>query len=129
MEHALREFYARAPATASARTAIARTSTEAVIARLLGYSILSHQIRGDDPGHAGSAVKLFWSEGLQHVAEAALEECGEFGLTEYEYRANAGDTGSMFLDTRRGTIAGGTSEIQREVVAREILHLPRYRGK
>jgi alkylation response protein AidB-like acyl-CoA dehydrogenase len=70
-------------------------------------------------------VKLFWSESWQRLAETALLEAGPQAFAEYEPGPFADDTVARFMDTRQRTIAGGTSEIQREIISQHMLGLPR----
>jgi alkylation response protein AidB-like acyl-CoA dehydrogenase len=126
MEHHLRLFRQACECRgASGGEGLGRSALETAIVRLLAYRILAGQLAGNDPGYLGSAVKLFWSESWQRLAETALLEAGPQAFAEYEPGPFADDTVARFMDTRQRTIAGGTSEIQREIISQHMLGLPR----
>jgi 3-oxochol-4-en-24-oyl-CoA dehydrogenase len=72
------------------------------------------------PGIEGNIAKLFGAEHAQRVAELALTVAGSAVLTGGE-----GDVVHDYLFSRCLTIAGGTSEVLRNLVAERILGLPR----
>ena len=98
--------------------------------RLLGYRQLSGE---RDPAEL-SVLKLLGSEAVQAASLRALEERGPEGLVHpavtgpYNHMNNDAFITSWFERYARsfaGTIAGGTSEIQRNIIAERILGLPR----
>jgi 3-oxochol-4-en-24-oyl-CoA dehydrogenase len=72
------------------------------------------------PGIEGNIAKLFGAEHAQRVAELALRIAGPAILTGAE-----GSIPHEYLFSRCLTIAGGTSEIVRNLIAERILGLPR----
>ncbi|MEW6272777.1 MAG: acyl-CoA dehydrogenase family protein [Thermodesulfobacteriota bacterium] len=91
--------------------------------------MLTDLVRGRlNPGIAASN-KFFTSNLLQSLSECAMELLGASGLL-YEQPAavhNLADAtpGYKYLYNRCLTIAGGTSEVQRNIIAQRVLGLPR----
>ncbi len=75
-----------------------------------------------EPGAEASVRKLLGAEHEQRVQELALSLLGPLGALE---EGDGARFGRGFLVTRCLTIAGGTSEVQRNVIAERILGLPR----
>ena len=79
-------------------------------------------VSGLEPGSEASVAKLVGAEHDQRVADFALELCGPAGAF------SDGDEAAQsraFLHTLCLTIAGGTSEVQRNVIGERLLGLPR----
>ena len=102
--------------------------------RLMGSRGLAKAARGETDVAGVSVVKLFGSEAELRLAEHALTAAGPDGLM---HPAMSGPYAHMNLDhyfaswferyarSFSGTIAGGTSEIQRNIIAQQVLGLPR----
>jgi len=91
--------------------------------------MLSDLLRGRlNPGVA-SSNKYFTSNLLQALSEAAVEVMGSAALLyeqpEGESPFGKGSPGYKYLYNRCLTIAGGTSEVQRNIIAQRVLGLPR----
>ena len=97
------------------------------IMRLLGARSLTAEGRGEHLGPRTSLEKLFGSELSQRVRELAMEILGpEALLAMDDPRAPwEGRWQRFHLFSRSETIMGGTSEIQRQVIAQQVLGLPR----
>ncbi|MDT7539407.1 MAG: hypothetical protein QOI82_2992 [Actinomycetota bacterium] len=89
---------------------------------LLGYRTTLRQLSGADPGPASSVRKLVGMKHQQDAAELRFELLGDEGVTA---EGDAARLGHTMLNTRCLTIAGGTSEVLRNVIGERILGLPR----
>jgi alkylation response protein AidB-like acyl-CoA dehydrogenase len=90
---------------------------------------LTRVLRGQVPGPEGSVEKLFWSEMYQRMLETALEALGPYAqlVKGSPYAVGEGHWAHLFLYSRGRTIAAGSSEIQRNIIAERVLGLPRAR--
>ena len=113
--------------TAGIRSELAERAIEADVARLISYRIISMQKRGQIPNHEASMNKLFRSEVSQRVAQTGMKLIGLYGNAYRgdKYAALKGRISHMYLSSVSSTIAAGTSEIQRNVIATRGLGLPR----
>ena len=111
------------------RQRIARVATEVHIQRLLGWRILTTAIHdgGGEPGPEASVKKALGDEHGQHVMGLAKDLGGAAGMLGEQTEAAKDDDvwhwGYLFAPAL--TIGGGTSEVQRNIVAERILGLPR----
>jgi alkylation response protein AidB-like acyl-CoA dehydrogenase len=78
------------------------------------------------PGPESSVIKIFASELLQTLNDLLIEAAGGHAPSEIPIATDFGavDVAAPFLQSRRVTIYGGSSEIQRNVLARRVLNLP-----
>jgi 3-oxochol-4-en-24-oyl-CoA dehydrogenase len=88
----------------------------------IGVRATARSLRGDAPGPEASVRKLLGVEHDQRTQELGLELLGAEGATTV---GAAGQWTFGFLANRCLTIAGGTSEIQRNVIGERLLGLPR----
>jgi alkylation response protein AidB-like acyl-CoA dehydrogenase len=95
---------------------------EAQSVALLGARSTLRSVSGVEPGPEASVRKLLGAEHEQRVQELGLTLLGPLGAT---VEGDAGRWARGFLSTRCLTIAGGTSEVQRNVIGERILGLPR----
>jgi alkylation response protein AidB-like acyl-CoA dehydrogenase len=102
--------------------AIGRLLAEAQSIALLGERTTLRSVSGVDPGPEASVRKLLGAEHEQRVQELGLVLLGAEGAT-VENDAQIWSRG--FLSTRCLTIAGGTSEVQRNVIGERLLGQPR----
>jgi alkylation response protein AidB-like acyl-CoA dehydrogenase len=102
---------------------IARAATEARVARLLGLRSVSIYASGGLPGVEGSMGKLFGTESLMRIADDLSM------LTPEGMRSDLGpEVAALEREIRHApaaTIYGGTSEVQRSIIAQRHLGLPR----
>ena len=88
----------------------------------MGLRATLRALEGHDAGAESSVKKLVGVEHEQRVQEFGLALLGPDGA------ADAGDASMWiagFLGNRALTIAGGTSEVQRNVIAERLLGLPK----
>jgi alkylation response protein AidB-like acyl-CoA dehydrogenase len=95
---------------------------EAQSLALLAHRSTLRTLWGADPGAAASVRKLLGVEHEQRVQEMGMALYGADAAV-HDGRAQRWEDG--FLSTRCLTIAGGTSEVQRNVIAERILGQPR----
>jgi hypothetical protein len=111
---------------AEVRARAARIATELEVARMLQRRVISEAIRGRVPTVESSMYKLFMNETGKRVASAALDLLGPAA----QLRPGQADApqGGRFERSYRytvvDTIGGGTSEIQKNIIARRGLGLP-----
>jgi len=74
--------------------------------------------RGRTSGLEGSMAKLLWSELQQRIYETAADILGPDGIVDSRWLHG-------LLDARGLTIAAGTTEIQKNVLAERGLGMPR----
>ena len=101
------------------RQAIAGAHVEVEIMRLLNCRTLTRLERGLEPGPESSIVKLFWASLTQRIHELAMAVEGPAAV-----RAD-GRWPQAYLWSRVSSIAGGTSEVQANIIAQRLLGLPR----
>jgi alkylation response protein AidB-like acyl-CoA dehydrogenase len=111
------------------RQRIAELAIKAAIVRYSGMRSLSDSLRGRMNPHLSAAMKLSTTSLTQEFSEAAMELLGPYAaLMDDAHAPFAGRWARQYLGDRAMTIAGGTSEVQRNIVAQRILGLPRDRG-
>lgn len=98
--------------------ALAQAFVELRVLRLHNWRTLSRLGRGIEPGPESSLVKLAWTDMTQHLSQAALDVVGDASVLEGEWPR-------QWLWSKAASIAGGTSEIQRTIIAERLLGLPR----
>lgn len=109
------------------RDQIAKAWIDVELVRLNGMRNLAKVLSGKEPGPEGAMSKLFGQHVEQHLHELALDLGGEFAILDRgaDDAPNRGKWSLGWLRTRASTIGGGTSEIQRNVLAERVLGQPR----
>jgi alkylation response protein AidB-like acyl-CoA dehydrogenase len=108
------------------REKLGRLLVENEVMRANGIRTLANLADGRVPGPESSIEKLFWSELNKRFRETALDILGPGGhLLRSSALARADvDWAREFLWSRAGTIYSGSSEIQRNIIAKRVLSLP-----
>jgi alkylation response protein AidB-like acyl-CoA dehydrogenase len=99
------------------RQHLARVYLEAEYLKLLADRAVSGALHGRPMGPESSLAKLVWSETEQHLVEVAAEVLGP--------AATSGPWGKARVSARSVSIAGGTTQVNRNIVAQRVLGLPR----
>ncbi|MCB9029672.1 MAG: acyl-CoA dehydrogenase family protein [Deltaproteobacteria bacterium] len=108
------------------RRELSKNIATACAVRALAYQHLTDYAAGKSPGPEGSLDKLFWSESFQEISKLALKMIGK-NAAHNESNSEYGEEVHRYLYSRGRTIAAGTSEIQRSIIAERLLELPRSR--
>jgi alkylation response protein AidB-like acyl-CoA dehydrogenase len=108
------------------RKTVARLVGELEVARMLQRRVIASALKGGVPTVESSEYKLWQSEYGQRLANAALDIMGAAG--QLNPRNDDAPVGGRFERSYRytvvDTIGGGTSEIQKNIIARRGLGLP-----
>jgi|TARA_B100000809_G_scaffold109153_1_gene107624 alkylation response protein AidB-like acyl-CoA dehydrogenase len=109
------------------RTLMADRYIDCEVARLMAYNVAYMQSQDLIPTKEASMSKVFGSETVQRVSEAALDILGMYGTLgrEDKWAPLKGRVQENWMNAFAGTIAAGTSEIQRNIIAGRGLGLPR----
>jgi len=99
----------------SVRHSIAEMHTTVAAGRALTHEAARAMDRGEDARTSASVAKYFASEGAVDVTEQAVQLHGGYGYTT-EF-----DVERFYRDAKVTTIYEGTTQIQKNVIARELL--------
>ncbi|HXX90180.1 MAG TPA: acyl-CoA dehydrogenase family protein [Acidimicrobiales bacterium] len=110
------------------RRRIAHLHTEAEVARVLGLKFVAASSKGGAPPTTqASEYKLFTTEYSKRLADASMDLAGPGGQLRVRTpdAPMAGRAESTYRYTVIDTIGGGSSEIQKNIIARRKLGLPK----
>jgi alkylation response protein AidB-like acyl-CoA dehydrogenase len=109
------------------RQSFAARFIDVEIMRLHNCRMMTRLARGELPGAESSIVKLFWADLTQALSELALKSLGPAAQLPHgsPHAVADGRWQQRALWSRCASIAGGTSEIQRNIIATRLLGLPR----
>ncbi len=109
------------------RQTLAEVYIEGRALRLTGLRYITRQLRGEAPGPEGSVLKIAFTDTYKKMAEAATQILGPAHQL-WRGAPSAPDGGRwafQSLFALRFGIAGGTTEIQKNIVGERILGLPK----
>jgi alkylation response protein AidB-like acyl-CoA dehydrogenase len=113
----------------SLRNELADRAIEAQVEGLISYRIISMQDRGEIPNKESSIAKLYSSEMDVRLATTAMHASGMHGQVNDRGASGDGSIGGriprFYMHSTTSPIGGGTSEIQRNIIATRGLGLPR----
>ena len=110
----------RRPVPEVLRDELVKTYVEARVLAMMGENSLANAVAGGHPGPEQSIIKLSWSLLTQQLSETRLALEGLAGLTSV-----APAPAASFLGSRAATIAGGTTEVLKNILAERVLGLPK----
>ena len=108
------------------RQRLASTYIEGELLGIVRMRTLQAKLRGEQPGPEASVRKALADEHGQHVMELAKDIAGTSGLLKDGAPFGDDSLGwaGGWLYARALTIGGGTSEVQRNIIAERVLGLP-----
>lgn len=112
---------------ATVRTRLAQIGIDNEVSTLLSLRAASIASKGGQPAIEGASVKLFASEAYLRAAEACLDIAGADGVLQDDHAPAGHRIDRAARDAPVTTIYGGTSEIQRNLIAEMYLGLPKAR--
>ncbi|MFQ5897389.1 MAG: acyl-CoA dehydrogenase family protein [Candidatus Methylomirabilia bacterium] len=109
------------------RQELAQIYLEGRALRLTGLRYITRQLRGEPPGPEGSVLKLTLTETYKKMAEAAARIVGPYHQLwkGADWAPEGGRWAFQALFAHRFGIAGGTTEIQKNIIGERILGLPK----
>ncbi|OAI41398.1 hypothetical protein AYO38_03710 [bacterium SCGC AG-212-C10] len=109
----------------SMRMELADRAIDVNVGTFLAYRVATMQAKGMVPNHEASASKLFGSEMGQRIATTGMHLLGMLGQLKDGSKYEIVDQATAYVSAISATVAAGTSEIQRGIIATRGLGLPR----
>jgi alkylation response protein AidB-like acyl-CoA dehydrogenase len=108
------------------RDRLAKAWTEIELARLLSLRALSRVIKGEKPWPEVQFAKLQWSYLAQTLAELAVDLLGPAGVLARggPDSVDRGKWTRLYAFQRYSTIGGGSTEVQKNIIADRAIQLP-----
>jgi alkylation response protein AidB-like acyl-CoA dehydrogenase len=107
------------------RQQIADSFIERTVSRFANERVMTGQRTGHFQGQWGSLLKLHLGADSPHQAKIGLAVHGADGVIWDGDEQVTGSAGEMWLNSRGISIAGGSNEMQRNIVSERLLGLPR----
>jgi len=114
-------------ASIPSRHLLAKLAIDAEIGRLINYQVAWRHDKGMATDWYAAMAKLYSTELFKRAASAAMQLLGVYGQLDKRERIAPGQgwIEHMYLVSFGATIAAGTSEIQKNIIALRHLGLPR----
>jgi len=111
----------------SVRQKISGFAGEALALKYTSFRQLTRRLKGLPPGPEGSVLKLGTSELNLKMNKFAMELLGAYAQLEFQapFAVDRGIWSYRMLASRALTIAGGTSEIQHNIIGERVMGLPK----
>jgi alkylation response protein AidB-like acyl-CoA dehydrogenase len=103
------------PVTGLGRDELMRRYIEVLLLEFLAKRMIGAALAGRPPGAEGSVVKLAWSQCAQRLTNTAVDLTGDVN----------GSWGNAMLSARSLSIAGGTTEVNKNIIGERVLGLPK----
>ncbi len=103
---------------------LAQMRAEVAALRAMTYRNISEVIRNGQPGPESSVIRLFTSELGQRIERMAVQL---MGVSVLDFRYGDNNSVADYLRGFAATIAGGASQIQRDIIGERLLGLPKSR--
>jgi alkylation response protein AidB-like acyl-CoA dehydrogenase len=103
---------------------LAQMRAEVAALRAMTYRNISEVERTGQPGPEASVIRLFTSELGQRLERMAVLLAGE-AILDFQYGDD--DLVAEYLRGFAATIAGGTAQVQRDIIGERLLGLPKSR--
>ena len=116
---------AAAPTLGGDRQVLADLYAREEIQRYVALQVRAAAEAGREPGPGGSIAKLAGSDLVRRAATAHIHQRGAAGMAWEPDDAEAAAAARAFVHAPSLSIAGGTSEIQRNIIGERVLGLPR----
>jgi acyl-CoA dehydrogenase len=110
-------------AESALRTDIARFEMDAMAFALTMSRVTDEAKAGNETGAMSSMLKYYGTELNKRRAELTMSVSGADGL-RFGEAPGEGDPAPMWLRTKGNSIEGGTSEVQLNIIAKNVLRLP-----
>lgn len=95
------------------------------IAEMTHERIASTMKKGESPGAEASTMKLHWTNGLRISRDLGMELLGAEGMLTGDDLPVEGKVQHFFLSMPSASIAGGSDEVQRNIIGEKSLGLPK----
>jgi alkylation response protein AidB-like acyl-CoA dehydrogenase len=109
------------------RYELAERTIEAQVEQMLNYQVIGVQMRGLVPSNEASIAKLYSTELDQRIADTGMKMLGLYSQITRDsgHAPLEGRMPAMYMYATTSTIGGGTSEVQRNIIAQRGLGMPR----